>query len=99
MLGEPDPASAASLLLHKGTRAVVIKLGEQGVWLETDGYSGIIPAQPAEVVDTTGAGDAFDAGVISGLLAGDSLKDACQKGNEAGARVVGKFGAVSAWLE
>jgi sugar/nucleoside kinase (ribokinase family) len=99
MLGEPDPVDAARLFREKGARAVVVKLGDQGVWLDSERYTGNIPARRVPIVDTTGAGDAFTAGTIAGLLAGDSLEIACERGNQAGARIVGKLGAVAAWFE
>ena len=51
------------------------------------------------VVDTTGAGDAFAAGLIAALVGGKDLKSACLAGNLAGARIVQRLGAITAWLE
>lgn len=53
-----------------GARQVVLKLGVEGCLISNDSESMSIPAMPAEVVDTTGAGDAFDAGYIQGLIEG-----------------------------
>ena len=53
-------------------------MGEKGaVYAKDDGTSGYVEAIPTSVVDTTGAGDAFFAGVVAGLTYGKSLKEAC----------------------
>lgn len=95
---EEDPQQAGSLLRNRGARAVIVKLGSKGCWLESEAFSGLIPAPVVEVVDTTGAGDAFAAGLIQALLDGQTLPEACQVGNRAGARIVGKLGAIGGWL-
>jgi sugar/nucleoside kinase (ribokinase family) len=64
---------------------VVIKRGAHGCVVKTAGEEHEYPARPAEVVDTTGAGDAFAAGF---LLAGAEL------GLEAAARCVAQMGAM-----
>jgi ribokinase len=51
------------------------------------------PARPAEVVDTTGAGDAFNGALAAGLAAGDGLDDAVARALVAGALAVGRPGA------
>jgi ribokinase len=51
------------------------------------------PARPAEVVDTTGAGDAFNGALAAGLAAGDALDDAVGRALVAGALAVGRPGA------
>ncbi|MGI5130121.1 carbohydrate kinase family protein [Pseudonocardia sp. CA-107938] len=52
-----------------------------------------VPAPPAEVVDATGAGDAFDAGLLSAWLAGAGPEDALRAGCAAGAQAVVRPGA------
>ncbi|HEX9027814.1 MAG TPA: carbohydrate kinase family protein, partial [Anaerolineales bacterium] len=62
---EEDVDKAARFLRSKGARAVVVKLGADGCWLEDGRQGQAIPGLPAKVVDTTGAGDAFSAGLIA----------------------------------
>jgi sugar/nucleoside kinase (ribokinase family) len=99
LTGENDPRDAVRALRTRGAWAVVLKLGAEGCRIESPDLSAHVPGLPTEVVDTTGAGDAFAAGFIARMLHDDDLEAACRAGNTAGARVVGVFGAVSAWFE
>jgi ribokinase len=98
LTGDSDPAVAARSLHARGARAVVVKLGAEGCLVAGDGLSERVPGLRAEVVDTTGAGDAFAAGFIASMLKDGDVIKACQAGNAAGARVVSAFGAVGAWF-
>lgn len=67
---------------------VVITMGEQGS-VYTDGVNyGVCPPQRTGVVDTTGAGDAFFAGVATGLTYGKTLFEACQIGTRLASSVI-----------
>ena len=98
LTGEDDPVKAAPILQARGARAVIIKLGAEGCYALSPDYTGRVPAPRIEVVDTTGAGDAFASGFIAALLRGDALEQACAAGNQAGARVCTQLGAIAAWL-
>ncbi|PZO80951.1 MAG: ribokinase [Mesorhizobium amorphae] len=66
-----DARRAADALIAKGTRAVVVTLGEKGALLHTAERSEHIPVtQAGRVVETTGAGDAFNGGFAAGLARG-----------------------------
>ena len=70
-------------------RSMVVTLGPNGsVFADATGASGICPAQRVGVVDTTGAGDSFFAGVTIGLTYGKSLAEACVIGTRLAASVV-----------
>ena len=70
-------------------RSMVVTLGGQGsVFAEIGGESGIVPAQKVGVIDTTGAGDSFFAGVALGLTYGKTLQEACVIGTRLAAAVV-----------
>lgn len=72
--GIPVLEDAAAALLAAGPSLVVIKRGAQGALLATKEQVVHQPALPVEqIVDSIGAGDAFDAGVLYGTLAGWSL--------------------------
>jgi sugar/nucleoside kinase (ribokinase family) len=95
--GRDHHQGAASFFREKGAGAVVVKLGERGCWLESDEFSGVIPTGQVQVIDTTGAGDAFAAGLTAGLLRDESLMEACRSGNAAASRVVAALGAIAGW--
>lgn len=60
---------------------MIVTMDEKGaVYVGEDGTAGTLPAQKVNVVDTTGAGDAFFAGVSVGLTQGKSLPEACELG-------------------
>ena len=94
-----DPGQAARALKERAAANVILKLGEKGCLVEGDTFSGEIPAPKVDVVDTTGAGDAFAAGFIAALSRGADFTSAIAAGNQAGAHIVGKLGAIQAWLE
>ncbi|MBO7711444.1 MAG: carbohydrate kinase family protein [Lachnospiraceae bacterium] len=68
---------------------IVVTMGEQGaVYAEKNGKSGYCPPQTVDVIDTTGAGDAFFAGVAIGLTYGKTLAEACEIGTRLAASVI-----------
>lgn len=80
-------------LLLGRLKSVVITRGHQGSEVLTAEGSGRIPIVPAQTLDTTGAGDAFTAGFIHGLLEGESLETCANFGAKAASRVVGFWGS------
>lgn len=72
-----DPWALMQGCLDRGPRLAVCTLGSRGaVALSAEGERASVPAQPVEVVDTNGAGDAFFAGFLAAWLAGAGL-DGC----------------------
>lgn len=84
---------AAKVLSDRGARHVVMKLGELGAFIYSDGTSTPIPATKAAIVDTTAAGDAFTAGLAVGLAEGRSLAEAARLGCATGTLACTLFGA------
>ena len=84
---------AAQVLFAKGVQNVLITLGSRGVYLNTAGRSEIIPAYRVKAVDTTGAGDAFNGGLLTALSEGKSLREAARFGNALAALSVQRMGA------
>lgn len=84
----------SQILLEKITSAqipnMVVTMGEVGAVYASsrDMIHGVCPALKVEVVDTTGAGDAFFSGVCMGLTYGRVLKDACEIGARLAASVI-----------
>jgi sugar/nucleoside kinase (ribokinase family) len=96
LTGREDPREAARELARYA-RTVVVKLGAEGAFVMTPGESFHQPPVPAIVIDTTGAGDSFNAGYLSKLLQGGSTRDCAQAGGEAGARCVAAIGGTAAF--
>jgi sugar/nucleoside kinase (ribokinase family) len=94
LTGEADPERAArSLARRAGAREVVVTCGAAGA-LWTDGEAVIRAQAPvAEVVDTTGAGDAFAAGWLAARGAGAEPPEALRAASAAGAEAVTRPGA------
>jgi sugar/nucleoside kinase (ribokinase family) len=94
LAGVVDPWRIVEALLGYYS-AVVLKLGAEGaLYADTDGGWERVPAAPARVVDTTGAGDTLCAGFLSARLFGASPAEALRRGvglaTEAVARVGGR---------
>ncbi len=85
-------AGAAVLTATAGT--AVVKLGPHGsLARSSEGATAWADAEAVDVVDTTGAGDAFAAGFLPAWAAGEGLVTALERGNRAGAHVVARVGA------
>jgi ribokinase len=91
LTGLPEPKAAARAL-SAHAREVVVKLGGQGA-LWTDGDQQLrVPAVEVQVTDTTGAGDAFAAGLLAARLAGAAPADALGAGCALAAEAVARAG-------
>ncbi|HDI46759.1 MAG TPA: carbohydrate kinase family protein [Candidatus Methanomethylia archaeon] len=91
--GISDPKKAADVLSEYAP-TVVVKMGAKGVYAVGEEEREFIPAfEVEEVVDTTGAGDAFNAGFIKGLLLGLSFRECCIMGNAVAALKIAHPGA------
>jgi ribokinase len=93
MLTDKSYERAADELLGMGAEVIVVTLGEGGCYVASSQTSHIIEAYKTKVVDTTGAGDAFAAGFLYGLLRGKSLPECGRLGNWVAARCISKAGA------
>jgi sugar/nucleoside kinase (ribokinase family) len=97
LTGKDDPDEAVDVLLGLGARNVVLKLGARGALARSRAVSLTVPAFGTDVVDTTGAGDNFMAGFISGILHGRSLRSCLELASATAAlsvRVLGATGGV-----
>ncbi len=95
--GEKSPETIAARLLEAGVKVVALKMGERGSYVTDGRESHFVPPFSVAAVDATGAGDAFAAGFLAGLLNGFSLEKSAQLGNAAGALVVTKVGTVAGY--
>lgn len=94
MMGEQDYRVGARKVLESGAKIAVVKRGERGVYVKTEDLEEEIPAYLVkEVVDTTGAGDAFAAGFIAGMLRNYNIKKAIAYANAVAALKITKLGS------
>lgn len=87
---------AAAWFRDKGVRDVVITLGSKGVFVSSKGREEIVPAFKVDAIDTTGAGDAFNGGLLAALSRGDDLWDAARFGQGLAALSVQRIGTTPA---
>jgi|SRR5258707_6864126 len=101
-LSEKEPLEhAARSLWQEHLRLLVVTHGAAGCTYFTPDSSGHVPAFAVRALDTTGAGDAFMAGLLAGLLAGNlgweqaNIEHALLLGNAGGALSTTQLGAIS----
>ncbi|MFM1651916.1 carbohydrate kinase [Brevibacillus sp. B_LB10_24] len=75
-----DCRMACEKIRERGVKNVIVTLGESGIFYLTPVGSGHLPPFPTDVADVTGAGDAFDAGFLYGIIHGEELPRACLLG-------------------
>jgi ribokinase len=89
-----EPEQLARELIRRGVKQVVMTMGERGALIVTASSSTRVPAVPMSAVDTTGAGDAFNAGLAIALASGASLEAAVQFAVVTGGLAVTKEGVI-----
>ena len=89
-----EPEQLARELIRGGVKQVVMTMGERGALIVTSSSSTHVPAVPMSVVDTTGAGDAFNAGLATALASGANLEAAVQFAVVTGGLAVTKEGVI-----
>lgn len=96
LTGQSDPRAAAEALAQQTGAPVIVTVGAQGAFVcEPDAVQGVelMPAPKVEVVDTTGAGDAFVGALAAHLAAGKPLRVAAAEAVQAASRSVTSVGA------
>ena len=94
--GEEEPEKMADVFLKKGARNVIVKLGSKGCFFKNNEESFFVPAFRIDVVDATGAGDNFMAGLVSELMHGSDIRDALIFASACGAICTTAVGAGTA---
>jgi len=93
LLTGKDYEEGSKMLIKEGVSLVAVKLGERGCYVTDGKESHLVEPYPKKLVDTTGAGDAFCAGFLYGLIKGRDLYECGRLGNFAAARCISKMGA------
>ncbi|MDQ3815745.1 MAG: carbohydrate kinase family protein [Armatimonadota bacterium] len=89
------PEDVARVLQDEGAGVVALKMGEAGSYIRASEEEWRIPPFPVHAVDATGAGDAFAAGFLAGILKGFDLETAGKLANAVGACCVTAVGTVA----
>ena len=84
---------AADILREKGIEIVVITLGSRGAFISTKDRAELVPAFKVNAQDTTGAGDAFNGGLLAALSEGKDIWEAARFASALAALSVQKKGA------
>lgn len=94
VFGYQTPDEALQALAAKGVVEIILKMGEKGCYYTHQGEFGLVPVQAVQVVDTTSAGDSFNAGYLARRLSGASVQDSCKAGHRIASIVVQHRGAI-----
>ena len=89
----PSAERAASSLLQRGVKNIIVTLGSKGALIVTSTRVTHVDTYKVDVVDTTAAGDAFIGGFAYSLLKNKSLEESVRYGCACGALAITKFGA------
>jgi sugar/nucleoside kinase (ribokinase family) len=92
LTGKNKKEEIAEELLKRGVKTVAITLGKDGCYIRTKTEKISLPAYKTKVVDTTGAGDAFAAGFLTGYLRGYDLLNTGKLANAVACMCVSKIG-------
>jgi len=89
-------SKAANVFKSKGVKDVVITMGGQGVFISSNGVEKIVPAFKVNAIDTTGAGDAFNGGLLAALSKGKDIWEAATFASALAAISVTRLGTTPA---
>jgi len=95
LTGRKSPQDVAEVLMGYGVRTVGLKMGEEGAYVRTNEEEYFVPPFSVEAVDATGAGDAYVAGFLTGLVRGWPLEKTARFANAVGALCVTAIGATT----
>ncbi|WP_067623066.1 sugar kinase [Alicyclobacillus acidiphilus] len=88
LTNQTTPEGIAEWFVARGSQIVVVKLGRQGAYFQTENERGYVPGFAVTEVDEIGAGDAFAAGLLSGLLDSLDIREAVLRACALGAIAV-----------
>lgn len=92
---EDAAVRAAEFFMEKGVKTVLITLGTRGSFVHDGTRHAIIPARKVQAVDTTGAGDAFNGGLVAALSEGKDLWEAVRFATALASLSVQRYGTTN----
>lgn len=93
--GKQEPEDIARVFLDEGVKVVGLKMGERGCYVRTADFQIRVPRYQVQAVDALGAGDAFAAGFLTGVVKGWDLETTARFANAVGALCVTALGATT----
>lgn len=93
--GDKDMSATSARYVNAGATTVVVKNGEGQICFHNQGEEGVVtPPAAAQVVDTTSAGDSFNAGFLVSFAQSDDIETAILQGAKVARHVIGQKGAL-----
>lgn len=96
LTGKAEYRKGAEVLLNEGVQVVAVKLGCRGCYIATRKEERLVEPVKVRAVDTTGAGDAFNAGFLYGLIRRKNVYECGRIGNFVASRCIMKMGSRTA---
>ena len=93
--GTSEPSEIARRIHDEGCGVVGVKVGEKGSYVSGNGEEAFVPSYEVDVVDTSGAGDCWVAGFLTGQLRGWTLAESAELGNAVAAHCVQAVGCTA----
>ncbi|MDO9588542.1 MAG: sugar kinase [Brevundimonas sp.] len=94
LMGDCSPSDTAARWRRAGAAVVAVKQGPDGALIAVDEGQSQVPTRASRPIDTTGAGDSFNAGFLGSWLDGASAMDAAKAGHRLAGVVIGQRGAI-----
>jgi len=95
LTGTSELREISTFLRNYGISTIGIKMGERGSYVTTPDEELFVPAYPVNIVDATGAGDAYVAGFLAGTVKGWDLKTTAELASATGAACVTAIGTTA----
>jgi 2-dehydro-3-deoxygluconokinase len=92
---DPDPVATLDRWTTAGVSEIVVKCGVDDTHYDAMGDRGTVPVSAVRAIDTTGAGDSFNAGYLSARSHGQDIRDSIKAGAALSAHVVQYRGAIT----
>ena len=94
LFGYKNAQDALDAIVAFGASEIVLKMGEDGCLYSSEEKLGFVKTKKVSVVDTTSAGDSFNAGYLATRLKGQSVVESCEAGHILASTVIQHRGAV-----
>ncbi len=95
LTGKSEVREISTFLRNYGISTIGLKMGERGSYVSTPEEELFVPAYPVNIVDATGAGDAYVAGFLTGTVKGWDLKTTAELASATGAACVTAIGTTA----